>query len=475
MYMSEFISTGIKGLDTILSGGYPKGSTIIIEGAPGTGKTTLGFQFLYEGAMYDDEPGIYITFEELPNQLYEDMSAFNWDIRKLEKENKLRIICISPEVLVEQMLQPNSFLESMMKDIGCKRIVVDSLNLLPASNNEEFRSMLYRFRNTLRKFGLTSLLIREQTDLDGINVPFAHYVVDGVIRLSLQEFMENYRKRTLEVLKMRGRKIIEGEHVYRITEQGIHLIPARSMVEDIALTTEHETIPTGVKQLDRLLSGGLSRGSVFLMDTNSKANYKYLTASIITNRLLAGEKALITPSSISSVNELSGFYQLFDVNLSDYIDKDFVYILEEYRKPADKEFKPNIINTAGLDNVEFVKRLRSELSPIVKKDVENKQPWFIYYDLNTIFTERGKDFVTKFFAEEAAEARSQGFTILALCNFKEIGQETASYLERTSNGVIRTWVDGNYQYLQVTKSPTGQMSEPYLVENIGEKPFIQLV
>jgi circadian clock protein KaiC len=478
MHMREFATTGIKGLDTILFGGYPKGSTIIIEGAPGTGKTTLGFQFLYEGALYDNEPGIYITFEELPGQLYQDMMTFGWDIKRLEKENKLKIVCISPEVLLEQLLEPNSFFEKLMKDMDCKRIVIDSINLFPHQDREQYRSLLYRFRNTLRKFNITSLLIREQTQLNATIVPFEHYVVDGVIRLSLQELFEKYRKRTLEVLKMRGSKIIEGEHIYRINEDGIHLIPARSMVEDISITLDnsHSNVPTGIKTLDKNLGGGIAKGSLFLLDTNSKANYKYVIASILASRLLAGEKAIMLPSSNTSVNEMAHMLQLYGVNLQEFIDNDHIYFIEQYKRASDDDYKSNIINTARLTNDEFLNKIKKELSPIMELDAENDdQSWFVFYDLNSIFTERGKDFVIRFFAEEASHARNNGYTILSLCNFSEIGKEISSYLERTCNGVIRTWVDGNYQYLQVTKSPSGQMSEPYLIENIAEKPFIQLV
>ena len=98
--------TGIVGLDKVLNGGFTQGSTIIVEGEPGTGKTTLGVQFLYNGATQLGEAGIYITFEELPDQIYKDMLRFGWDLQELERQNLIRVICISPKLFLEQFLEP---------------------------------------------------------------------------------------------------------------------------------------------------------------------------------------------------------------------------------------------------------------------------------------------------------------------------------------------------------------------------------
>ncbi|MCX7727083.1 MAG: hypothetical protein N2053_09580, partial [Chitinispirillaceae bacterium] len=83
---------GIEDLDNMLSGGLLRGSANLIEGAPGTGKTTLGMEFIYNGIVKYNEPGLIITFEEYPQQYYRDALQFGWDFKKLEEENKLKII-----------------------------------------------------------------------------------------------------------------------------------------------------------------------------------------------------------------------------------------------------------------------------------------------------------------------------------------------------------------------------------------------
>ena len=94
----ERVKIGIKGLDEMLNGGLLPETANLVEGAPGTGKSTLGMQFIYNGITEYNEPGLILTFEEFPQQYYHDAEAFGWNFRKLEKADKLRVIMTSPEV-----------------------------------------------------------------------------------------------------------------------------------------------------------------------------------------------------------------------------------------------------------------------------------------------------------------------------------------------------------------------------------------
>ncbi|QGR00289.1 circadian clock protein KaiC [Paenibacillus psychroresistens] len=473
----QAISTGIKGLDFILNGGFAKGATVIVEGQPGTGKTTLGMQFLYHGAKYQGESGIYITFEELPEQIYADMLQFGWDIKQLEAEGKLRVLCISPDVLMEQMIEPNGLFEQIIRQMNCKRIVIDSISLFKyvVAFAQSIRPTIYRLRNILRKFSLTALLIREQTEEEGAFPPFENYVFDGVIRLKLKPYMETYRIRTLEVLKMRGRQITEGEHAYRITNEGIYLLPARSMVGDYAYVQRNEYTPTGIDKLDEMLGGGIAAGTIYLLDTNSKANYKYIVAAILASRLNIGENLVAMISSLNTAFTFNELMRMFDINAEEVIARKGLYFIEHYNRSYPDMYLPFVLDASKLTIENYKEWLVEQLGQLIRQRENKAENWFLYYDLNTIIAEHGKDYVKKYFAEETALARTRGITVIVLCNFAEIGEEMASYLQRTVNGVIRTWVDGSYQYLQVTKSANGKISEPMLVENISQKPFIRLL
>ncbi|MEK7392362.1 MAG: ATPase domain-containing protein, partial [Fibrobacterota bacterium] len=90
------IATGIEGLDRMIGGGFVERSANLVEGAPGTGKTTLGLQFLIKGIEERGEAGLYVTFEEFPAQLYNDAARMGWDLRKYEAEGQLRIRFTTP-------------------------------------------------------------------------------------------------------------------------------------------------------------------------------------------------------------------------------------------------------------------------------------------------------------------------------------------------------------------------------------------
>lgn len=466
------VPTGVRGLDVLLDGGFPRGSTVMVEGAPGTGKTTLGMQFLYYGAALDGEAGIYVTFEEFPDQLYRDMLALGWDLRKLEAEGTLRVVSMSPDIFLEQLIEPGGLVERLIRQIDCRRIVIDSISLFRygAANEEEHRRMLYRLRNILRKHELTSLLIKERGTMRDES-GFEAYIADGFIQLQLKQQMDKYRVRTLEVLKMRGRRIREGEHVYRLTDKGVRLIPARSMIEDLAVLNSRDKVPTGIAMLDELLEGGFAQGSVYLLDTNSKANYKYLVASVLANRLRSGDKVLALLSSFLTPYDLDKMLALQGLSMSELAMEGRIYFIEHYTRPYPQECEPNVMDVSGLNNAEYRRAVQEKVALLT----EAGGNWFIYYDLNTVIAERGKSYALKYFAEDSAGVKALCMTMMVLCNFSEIGPEVSAFLERTCNGVIRTWVDGAYQYMQVIKSPNGVISEPYVVETITQAPFMRLV
>ena len=124
----ERIKSGIPGLDEMLNGGFLPYSANLVEGAPGTGKSTLGMQFIYNGITRFDQPGLILTFEEFPLQYYSDGESFGWDLRSLEKAGKLRVIMTSPEVSHASLAQVDSHIQSVIAEMGATRILVYSLS-----------------------------------------------------------------------------------------------------------------------------------------------------------------------------------------------------------------------------------------------------------------------------------------------------------------------------------------------------------
>jgi circadian clock protein KaiC len=118
------VPTGINGLDEMLGGGLLQNSIAVIKGAPGTGKSCMGMEYVARGITAYDEPGLIITFEEFPRQLYRDAVSIGFDLRDYEKENKLRTIFTTPSVFLREIQQPGGIFDRTIEEVSARRVFV---------------------------------------------------------------------------------------------------------------------------------------------------------------------------------------------------------------------------------------------------------------------------------------------------------------------------------------------------------------
>jgi circadian clock protein KaiC len=221
------IPTGIAGLDQMIHGGFLPQTANLVEGAPGTGKSTLGMQFIYHGITACNEPGLILTFEEFPKQYYRDAANFGWDFATHEANNQLRIIMTSPEVSRVDLHQVNGRIEVLTDQIGAKRILIDSLSHFERMTSDpvELRQLTFEFINGLKRLGLTAILTRENAALLG-ETPDGDedlaFVVDSYVMLRYVEIQGMVHKALL-VLKLRGSEHDKDIRQYAITDQGIEV------------------------------------------------------------------------------------------------------------------------------------------------------------------------------------------------------------------------------------------------------------
>lgn len=217
------VKTGIQGFDDMLGGGFLPQTANLVEGAPGTGKTTLGMQFIYNGIVKYNEPGLIITFEEFPQQYYHDAASFGWDFAKLEAEGKLKVIMTSPEVSKADLENVGGIIETQVAQMGVRRILVDSITHFDrlTQNPTELRRIEYGFINALKREGVTSLLTKESSALLG-EAPEGDseiaFVVDSYSILRYVEIDSAISKAIL-VLKMRGSDHAKDIRQYEIDSQ----------------------------------------------------------------------------------------------------------------------------------------------------------------------------------------------------------------------------------------------------------------
>jgi len=223
----ERIKTGVRGLDEMLCGGFLPQTANLVEGAPGTGKTTLGMQFIYHGIVACEEPGLVLTFEEFPQQYYNDAASFGWDFRQMEREGKLQVVMTSPEVSKADLEQVGGRIEKLVQKIGARRILVDSLSHFERLSKDpaHLRSIIYGFVNSLKREGLTTVLTRESTALLGEaegDDDSSAFLVDSYVLLRYVEIESAIRKAIL-VLKMRGSDHDKGIRQFEVTSRGLEV------------------------------------------------------------------------------------------------------------------------------------------------------------------------------------------------------------------------------------------------------------
>ncbi len=217
---------GIPGFDGMIEGGFPEKSINMVAGGSGSGKTIFAIQFLLNGALKCNEPGIFITFEEEKEQIFKNMSRFGWDLEELEKANKLIIIRYSPEQVRELLAKGGGSIEDIIEKIGAKRIAIDSIKSFALLYENELtkKEASFALFKLIRRWGCTALFTSQDESLkveESIS-PELEFEVDSVILL-YNIMRRGNRQRAIEVLKMRGTNHKTGVYKMEITNKGIKI------------------------------------------------------------------------------------------------------------------------------------------------------------------------------------------------------------------------------------------------------------
>jgi circadian clock protein KaiC len=214
--------TGILGFDPLVQGGFKEGSINLVAGGPGSGKTIFAIQFLMEG-LVNGEPGIYVTFEERKDKLYEDMLSFGWDLEKYEKKGKFAFLEYTPEQVKNVLIEGGGTIDTLVSEMKVKRIVIDSITSFTLLYKDELtqkESSLALFE-LINSWGCTAVLTSQDEAPEGSTITAAlEFEVDSIILL-YHFRKKGSRIRAIEVLKMRGTKHPEKTFYIYITPKGL--------------------------------------------------------------------------------------------------------------------------------------------------------------------------------------------------------------------------------------------------------------
>jgi KaiC/GvpD/RAD55 family RecA-like ATPase len=215
--------TGIPGLDDLIEGGFPRGRSILISGTCGTGKSTFGVQFLYNGVKDYNEPGILVTLEQNPEELKKDMLRYGFDLEGVEREEKLLII--DSRAVVSEFGSIAEIIISKAREINAKRAVIDSIGAMDflSEGKYDIRKTLLSINNMLKEYGLTTLILVEvPEDSESLSAyGVESYVLDGVVKLTIHEALDS---RKIEIRKMRATHHSIKSREIEFTDHGIVVV-----------------------------------------------------------------------------------------------------------------------------------------------------------------------------------------------------------------------------------------------------------
>jgi circadian clock protein KaiC len=298
--------TGIKGFDAITEGGLPKNRTTLFCGNTGTGKTLLGIDFLINGAIHYNEPGIFMSFEETEDELYKDVASLNLDLQGLVSRKKIRL----EYVLLErrEIQEKGDFnleglfirLEHAIDSIGAKRVVLDSIESLFAGVTDAgiLRLEIKRLFRWLKEKQVTTIITGEMGQGPYTRHGLEEYISDCIILLD-NRVREQISTRRIRVIKYRGSNHGTNEYPFVIDKGGLSVIPITSAGLDQPGTAKR--VSTGIPSLDKMFRGaGYTRGSTVLVSGTAGTGKTSLAAAFAVERCRRGERCLFLSYEESS-------------------------------------------------------------------------------------------------------------------------------------------------------------------------------
>src|SRR5215216_4217878 len=290
--------TGIPGFDEITGGGLPQGRPTLVCGSAGAGKTLFAMEFLVQGAIHHEQPGVFMSFEETDEELTKNVVSLGFDLKQLIADKKLLLDYVFIERSeIEETGEYN--LEGLflrlghaIDSVGAKRVVLDTLEALFSAlpNEAIIRAELRRLFRWLKEKDVTAVITCERGDGTLTRYGLEEYVADCVILLDHR--VQNYiSTRRMRIVKYRGTWHGTNEYPFLIDDKGFSVLPITSVGLNHKAPTER--IASGISRLDTMLDGeGFYRGSSVLISGTAGTGKSTMAAHFIEAACKRGERAL---------------------------------------------------------------------------------------------------------------------------------------------------------------------------------------
>jgi circadian clock protein KaiC len=364
----EKVPTGIRGLDQVTHGGFPKNRTALICGGPGTGKTLLGLEFLVRGVTQFNQPGVCIAFEETEEELVTNMASLGYDLPALIRARKLFIDYVHIER--KHIEETGEYdlealfirMRSAIERVKAKRVLLDTLEVLflGLKDHGVVRSELRRLFHWLKDAGVTAMITAEVGETTLTRYGLEEYVADCVLLLD-HRVNEQVSTRRLRVVKYRGSSHGTNEYPFLMDEEGISVIPITSL--GLSHKASSERISSGVPAFDQMLDGqGFFRGSSILITGTAGTGKSSFSASFANAACAGGERAVYFAFEESPSQILRNMKSV-GIDLDRWIKRDLLHIhssrptvvgLESHLAAMYKEvqeFQPHVVVVDPITNL----------------------------------------------------------------------------------------------------------------------------
>lgn len=464
----------------MLNGGLPRNRAVLIAGAPGTGKTTLGMQFLQAG-LKAGERCLFVSTEQTRGELKQSFAGYDFDLDHEQlaitslhaspaqdsSGQQLRLRTLEGGSVVDEQ-----FVEFTLPNIStylqhgasADRVVLDSVSALEvlAEERELFRRYLLELLQTLTEDFEATTLVTAEADRDGYAADMLEFSTHGVLRLTREAVNEDPH-RFLEVAKMRG-----VDHDPRSVEftlgSSFACAPARRSQPPALKTHRHTSI--GVKGLDSLCGGGFATGAGVLLQHDGRANLTALFSQLMSRAIENGHSIILSPTIRMRPESVRTLLAGHDISLDTLIQDNRLFVLDMIGA-----WDENAGNVFGAR--ESASGVESALQAI--HEGAGDRPTLSLINADAMVNQLGTAGARRVrYAQEARWLDSDDL-LIHIHNPAVTADKIDGFYKNAAEQVVKTWItEAGLQYVSLEKSPCGFVGTTSMVEYIEEPPYLDV-